>query len=260
MEKVKEIKINLRMRTNKRTLEKEFTNIFDLKIFMENFFLSYGMADRRAELATVGYANPERRMRGLKIKTEDTKDVKIDNMGQVYEKDCTTKREIAGSSKSKTQLLIYGSITVFILITFFTLLFKTNEKAMSNDLTHTEARDIMFEEKFSRLTDELIELKQSLSKLNESQRPPIRQLDELSQRFDKLEKKITLVDMDNKASFTVPKKSLSKTHNLYHEVRSGETLFRIAKEYNMTVDQLCSLNKITPTTLIHIGQKLLVSK
>lgn len=45
----------------------------------------------------------------------------------------------------------------------------------------------------------------------------------------------------------------------YHEVRKGDTLSRIARKYDITVEQLCRLNKITPKTVIRPGQKLLVS-
>jgi hypothetical protein len=45
----------------------------------------------------------------------------------------------------------------------------------------------------------------------------------------------------------------------YHEVRQGETLSGIAKKYDITVQDLCRLNKVTPKSIIRPGQKLLVS-
>lgn len=42
----------------------------------------------------------------------------------------------------------------------------------------------------------------------------------------------------------------------YHRVRSGDSLSRIAKIYGVSVNQLCKLNKITPTTTLQIGQRL----
>jgi LysM repeat protein len=130
---------------------------------------------------------------------------------------------------------------------------------MSEDIDRTEQVAITFEEKFPRLASELIELKQYLSKLDESQKSLIPQLDELSQKIDRMEKKIALVAIDTKPSGAIHKKALSQTQNLYHEVRSGETLFRIARKHGMSVDKLCRLNRITPKTLLHPGQKLLVS-
>jgi len=259
MEEVKEIKINLHIETNKRSVEKEFSNVFDLKTFMESFFSSSDLADRRAGRATDGYAGPERRMRGSKIETKDTNEVKLNNIGQVHEENSTAKQETAKKPKSKAQVLIFGSVAAFILIIFSILLFKANDKAMSKDINHTELAAIAFEEKFQRLASELIELKQYLSKLDESQESLIPQLDELSQKLDRMEKKIALVAIDTKASGPIQKKASSQTKNVYHEVRSGETLFRIAKRHGMSVDKLCRLNRITPKTLLHPGQKLLVS-
>ncbi|UCF58134.1 MAG: LysM peptidoglycan-binding domain-containing protein, partial [Deltaproteobacteria bacterium] len=39
----------------------------------------------------------------------------------------------------------------------------------------------------------------------------------------------------------------------------GETLYRIAKKYGITVDELCRLNDMAPSQVIKPGQKLLVS-
>ncbi len=42
----------------------------------------------------------------------------------------------------------------------------------------------------------------------------------------------------------------------YHRVRSGETLSHIARRYGTTVSRLCSLNRIKPTSILQIGQKI----
>lgn len=39
-----------------------------------------------------------------------------------------------------------------------------------------------------------------------------------------------------------------------HKVRSGENLWVIARKYGTTVDNLCKLNNLTETSVIHIGQ------
>ncbi len=45
----------------------------------------------------------------------------------------------------------------------------------------------------------------------------------------------------------------------HYVVKAGDTLFKIANKYNLTIDELKALNKITDTT-IKVGQKLLVVK
>jgi len=47
--------------------------------------------------------------------------------------------------------------------------------------------------------------------------------------------------------------------NTYYTVKSGDTLYRIARDHNMTVDELKALNDLTSNT-IRIGQRLTVNK
>ncbi|KAB2917011.1 MAG: LysM peptidoglycan-binding domain-containing protein [Bacteroidetes bacterium] len=51
----------------------------------------------------------------------------------------------------------------------------------------------------------------------------------------------------------------TKTTDFYHEVQKGETLFSIAKKYNMTVDELKKLNNLGDSP-ISVGTRLVVSK
>jgi len=60
MEVVKAVKITVRIETEKRTVEKEFGNLPDLRWFMANF-LSSG-AERRSFKKILKYVGPERRM------------------------------------------------------------------------------------------------------------------------------------------------------------------------------------------------------
>ena len=56
------------------------------------------------------------------------------------------------------------------------------------------------------------------------------------------------------------KKSPSQVKKRYHTVRSGESLYTIAKKYGISTDKLCRLNKITSKKPIKPGQKLLVGQ
>ena len=55
-----------------------------------------------------------------------------------------------------------------------------------------------------------------------------------------------------------PKEPSPPTKERYHLVRSGDTLYGIAKQNSISVDELCRLNNITKTDPIHPGQKLMV--
>jgi murein DD-endopeptidase MepM/ murein hydrolase activator NlpD len=45
----------------------------------------------------------------------------------------------------------------------------------------------------------------------------------------------------------------------HHRIRSGDTLGAIARRYGTTVQRLCALNNITPTTTLRVGRSLRVS-
>lgn len=49
------------------------------------------------------------------------------------------------------------------------------------------------------------------------------------------------------------------TDDVYHEVKAGETLYKIAAYYGLSVSELMSLNDLE-TSIIEVGQKLLVRK
>jgi hypothetical protein len=61
MEIVKEIRMMLEIETNKRNIVKEFTNIHDLKLFMQDFFALPEVDDRRSGMSMLRYRGPERR-------------------------------------------------------------------------------------------------------------------------------------------------------------------------------------------------------
>jgi membrane-bound lytic murein transglycosylase D len=74
-----------------------------------------------------------------------------------------------------------------------------------------------------------------------------------------LEKQITQSQADKKFSTDSSKKSKA-VKKRYHEVKRGETLYRISKQYGITVDELRQFNKLSANQPIEVGQKLLVSK
>jgi len=62
MEAVKEIRMMLEIETNKRSIVKEFSNLHDLKAFMQDFFALPEVQDRRTGMSMLRYPGPERRM------------------------------------------------------------------------------------------------------------------------------------------------------------------------------------------------------
>ena len=68
-----------------------------------------------------------------------------------------------------------------------------------------------------------------------------------------------LIKTVTQAASATSKEPISHTKERYYVVRSGDTLYGIAKQQGISVDELCRLNTITKTDPIHPGQKLLVA-
>jgi len=61
---------------------------------------------------------------------------------------------------------------------------------------------------------------------------------------------------------TNPKKEVTQTNGSetqYYIVIKGDTLYKISKLYSTTIENLCVLNNISKTSILHIGQKLKVT-
>jgi len=56
------------------------------------------------------------------------------------------------------------------------------------------------------------------------------------------------------------KESKSASGNVYYKVRSGDNLGKIAKKYGTTVSALCRMNGIKSSSILRVGQRLLVRK
>jgi lipid-binding SYLF domain-containing protein len=68
-----------------------------------------------------------------------------------------------------------------------------------------------------------------------------------------------LIKAVTQAATVMQKEPMSPGKERYYEVRPGDTLYRIAKQHGISVDELCRLNTITKNDPIHPGQKLLVA-
>src|SRR3989338_3925483 len=57
---------------------------------------------------------------------------------------------------------------------------------------------------------------------------------------------------------TVPRQPVVQPQGIYHMVERGQTLYRIAKAYNIDINELMRVNRINDPTQIDIGQKLFI--
>jgi LysM repeat protein len=192
---------------------------------------------------------------GEQIKFEMAEDlVKAQEMNEEVD-----PRTAPGGSKSLWQSIIFTGVGVLILIIVFIVFFKSHEKAVTVDLNTVKLQLNMLAGRLTHLEKQVPELQESMSKVEEPESSLILRLDELSQQVDQLEKQMASAAMEAEAPLAVHTKPTAQAKGRYHEVRGGETLYRIAKKYGITVDELCRLNDIAPSQVIKPGQKLLVS-
>ena len=180
-----------------------------------------------------------------------------DDLG--YRKKSTTTRRPRSSFpfKPKRNVLILGG-AVTVLLILLVLIFSGKDKKPSADVPATiQAR--------------LGQLEKRIRHLEEKERKPLgtesstiegslsEQLKKVTTRLDLLEKRMVSAPLKAQVPLTTQEKPSPLKEERYHEVRAGDTLFRIAAKYDITVDELCRLNNISPKHIIHPGQRLLVA-
>ena len=184
---------------------------------------------------------------------------KIGNLGHIRDENTEDPDGTQKGKKSQKQFLVFAAAAVLILIIASSLLFKAHDRALKVDINTVHLKLTTLEMGVSRLEGEVKELRQFVSERQAPEGHPTPRIDELSRRMDRLENRIAAVAPGPQASTPALEKTTPQTKAKYHEVRRGETLFRISKDYGLSLEQLCRLNQITPETPIQPGQKLLVS-
>ena len=192
---------------------------------------------------------------GEQIDLEMAEDL-LKTQGMDEELETRTARD---GSRSLWQPIILTGVGVLILIIVFIVFFRSHEKGVTVDINTIRLKLNMLEGRLTHLEKQVPELQESVSRVKGPESSLTQRLDDLFQQIDKLEKRMTSAATETQAPITVQKKPSAQAIGRYHEVRDGETLYRIAKKYGISVDVLCRLNDITPNQAIKPGQRLLVS-
>ncbi len=142
--------------------------------------------------------------------------------------------------RSGPGFLIPGGIGIIFLIVVVLFFFTGRSEVSKKDLMSIQAGLNGLEDKLARLDG----LEERIARLEKEEK-------KLKQSVDKIAKR----NLNNQK-----KRSPSQIKRRYHTVRSGESLYTIAKKYGISTDRLCRLNKITSKKPIQPGQKLLVGQ
>jgi cell division protein FtsB len=124
------------------------------------------------------------------------------------------------------------------------------------------------DEKVTRIWEQAKSFEKFKTRFDRSEASMSLRMDHLAMSLDALQKKtdLTLNKVETLKKAPVPpaaptsppavkKAAAKKTHT----VAAGETLFSISRRYNLSVDELRSINKLTDGAVIHVGQTLTVS-
>jgi hypothetical protein len=90
------------------------------------------------------------------------------------------------------------------------------------------------------------------TRLNQVEASSAKRMDRIAKQLKSLERKIGA----SKPKTSAPKPAAQKTPNRIHHVRAGDTLYNISRQYDISIDTLRRLNKLTPDKAIYPGQKL----
>jgi len=174
------------------------------------------------------------------------------------------------SFKPQRKILILGGAGIVLLLIILIALFSGGGNELSTgDLTSIQVRVDLLEKRLTRLEGVELriaslekqekEMEQSVVEAEKSGRSLTLGLDKLSQKFDRLEKTMASVPAKSEAPYPIQRMPFPLATGRYHEVRSGDTLFRIAQQYGTSLEELCRLNNISPNQVIYPGQRILVT-
>ena len=161
-------------------------------------------------------------------------------------------------SASPKSYLIFAGMGLLILVIAGTLFFKFH-KSSSADLDAIKNRLKTLEQNIPQLAGQMMELRRSVSNLNAAGETLNRRMDDLSNKVVQLQKSAAETKAKRQTPVRVKTEEGVKTEKGIHQVQPGETLYRIAKKYGLSVAELCRLNQMSKDQAIKPGQKLLVS-
>ena len=145
--------------------------------------------------------------------------------------------------------MFYG---ILVVVIFAGGLFGCSDEKVSRDVSSIKSR-------FEKIEDRLASIEKSAKRVGLLEA----EFQKLQQSMERWERAITarLAPVSKKRTGSRTKAATRKkkgSKQKYYVVEKGDSLFRVAQKHQMTLDQLCQLNKITMKTVVHPGDKLLV--
>jgi len=158
---------------------------------------------------------------------------------------------------------------ILVLVMFIVVLFargqqSTNQKqitALEESLNLLQDRLVRLEnsgERIGNLELHQKKLEQFAGRLNHVEKSISLRMDRLAKQLDNLQKKITQTKPKASATQKTASPPKPRTGPRVHQVRRGETLYSIGRQYGVTIETLRRLNKLARGVTIYPGQKILL--
>jgi LysM repeat protein len=202
----------------------------------------------------------------LDLEMKDIKEEMGGDLGRAQKKYTNRRRRSLTGFRPQRWVLVLGGVGVLILIVVFALFFGGENRDSTKDFISTQARIDLFDKRLAQIEETenkiaLIEgqfkrIQKSMSKFDRSRISLRKQLGKLSQTIDRLQKRMASFSAKTEAPSAGQKKAISQDKRHYHEVRRGDSLYRIAKKYGISLNELHRINNITQNQHIYPGQKI----
>lgn len=156
------------------------------------------------------------------------------------------------------KFLVFGGVMLCVVILIIVIIFVSGDKSGNQPVSPIQTRIKGLEETVGKFQGQQEALEKSIAKLEGSLNSLRGDLRKVSRQVEQLNKRTTGVTKQAKKTVLVPKKAASQTRRHSHVVQKGESLYKIAKKYGISLRDLYRLNSLTSKSVIYPGQKLLV--
>ncbi len=200
---------------------------------------------------------------------EDIMEGMADDLASTREDENQKSARTSQDFKTQIRTLVPWGAGILILSVVLSLFFGSGGNVSTEELAAIEAKIDLLGQRLKRLEglDNRLanlekqgkSLQRSIANTDKSGKSRAKRLDKLTKSIDELQKKMAALAEKRKAPRITKKKRTPVVKGRYHQVNAGESLYRIAQKYGLTVNELLRLNSLKKNEAIYPGQKLLVA-
>jgi LysM repeat protein len=128
---------------------------------------------------------------------------------------------------------------------------------ISDYVGNIDSRTVSLEKRQTEFHGQLTQLDGKFAAFSNS--PVLKEVETLAPRVNLLEKQLASIHVRQKVT-PVRSSPIQADKKQYYEIKEGDTLFRISKKYDLSVEELARMNDLHEDELLFVGQKLVVSK